>query len=272
MATEQRFTLPLSFHGKKIQVTPIAGADFNSEQIYSKWEKDVLNSIYLIADGEAPEVIGDEILEGLSLIDRRDGEITLILSAEDDLSGVKDFTVEISNTDNAIIKRYTPEADGKIRITITEDEPIFSGDFTVTITTSDQVGNVGVTTYDTTEFSLSTDVTRILAPHDPIFKCGESGILHIITYGYADRVEVEFPPEMTALDPELNKTFHYEETPTYIQEENLQFMIPLYTPENTAFTITVRAYKGDKQLEDHPAVSVIGVEGSVLGEIRTRLR
>jgi hypothetical protein len=272
MATEQRFTLPLSFHGKKIQVTPIAGADYQSEQIYSKWEKDVLNSIYLIADGEAPEVIGDEVLEGLPLIDRRDGDISLELYAVDDLSGVKDFVVEISNADNAIIKRYTPESDGKICITITEDEPIFSGDFTITITTTDQVGNVSVKTYETTEFSLSTDVTRILAPHDPVFKCGESGILHIITYGYADRVEVEFPAEMTALNPDMNKTYYYEEKPSYRQEENLQFMIPLYTPENKEFTITVRAYKGDKQLEDHPSFSTIGVEGSVLSEIRTRLR
>jgi uncharacterized repeat protein (TIGR02543 family) len=272
MATEQRFMLPLSFHGKKIQVTPIAGADFQDEQIYSKWEKDVQNSIYLIGDGEAPIVSGDEVLENLPLIDRRTKEITLILSAEDDLSGVKDFFVEISNTDNATIKRYMPEDDGKIRITITQDEPIFSGDFTIIITTTDQVGNVGVTTYDTTEFSLFTDVTRILAPHKPVFKCGESGILKIITYGYADRVEVEFPAEMTALNPDLNKIYHYEETPSYRQEENLQFMIPLYTQENMTFTITVKAYKGDKQLEDHPSVSVIGVEGSVLGEIRTRLR
>jgi archaellum component FlaG (FlaF/FlaG flagellin family) len=272
MVTEQRFTLPESFHGKKVQVTPIAGADFKSEQIYSKWEKDVLNSIYLIGDGEAPLISGAQMLETLPLIDRRDGEITLTLTATDDLSGVKDFVAEISNTDNAIIKQYTPGSDGKIRITITQDEPIFSGDFTVTLTATDQVGNTSTKSYNTTEFSLTSEVTRILTPHEPVFKCGESGILQIITYGYAERVEVEFPAEMTALNPELNKTYHYEETPSYRHEENLQFMIPLYTPENTAFTITVKAYKGDKQLEDHPSVSVIGVEGSVLGEIRTRLR
>ena len=54
--------------------------------------------------------------------------------------------------------------------------------------------------------------------------------------------------------------------------EHLQFMVPLYTPENQNLEVTVRAYKGDKKLEDHPTISVIGVSGTVLDEFRTRLR
>lgn len=50
-------------------------------------------------------------------------------------------------------------------------------------------------TYGTTEFALASSVERILSPHDPIFKCGESGILTFTTWGYADRVEVIFPGE-----------------------------------------------------------------------------
>ena len=49
-------------------------------------------------------------------------------------------------------------------------------------------------------------------------------------------------------------------------------MVPFYTPENQTQEITVRAYKGDKRLEDHPTISVIGVSGNVLDELRTRLR
>jgi hypothetical protein len=49
-------------------------------------------------------------------------------------------------------------------------------------------------------------------------------------------------------------------------------MIPLYVTENTDYTVTVRAYKGDKMLERHPALAVLGVEGTVLDELRTRLR
>ena len=85
-------------------------------------------------------------------------------------------------------------------------------------------------------------------------------------------MEVIFPESMTALNPDLNTTFYYEDTPAYRQEENLQFMVPLYTQENENLTITVRAYKEGKQLEDYPAISIIGIEGSVLDEIRTRLR
>ena len=49
-------------------------------------------------------------------------------------------------------------------------------------------------------------------------------------------------------------------------------MVPLYTPENEQLSITVLAYKGDEKLEDHPQISVIGVKGSVLEDLRTRLR
>ena len=48
-------------------------------------------------------------------------------------------------------------------------------------------------------------------------------------------------------------------------------MIPLEAPEGI-FEITVRAYKGDKKLETHPAISTLEVNGSVLDELRTRLR
>ena len=194
------------------------------------------------------------------------------VTADDDLSGVKDFYVVIKNTDNAIIKTYLPDVDGSIRITITEDEPIFSGDFTVLGYAVDNVGNENNLSYGTTEFALASSVERILSPHDPIFKCGESGILTFTTWGYADRVEVIFPESMTALDPTLNKVYDYTDCPGYMITEHLQFMVPLYTPENQNLEITVRAYKGDKKLEDHPTISVIGVSGTVLDEFRTRLR
>ena len=123
-----------------------------------------------------------------------------------------------------------------------------------------------------TEFALESSVKRILEPQEPVFKCGESGILTFTTWGYADRVEVIFPECMTALDPTLNKVYDYTESQGYRKTEELEFMVPLYTPENQTQEITVRAYKGDKRLEDHPTISVIGVSGNVLDELRTRLR
>lgn len=268
----QKFTISRDLSGQTIQVIPIAEADKESDKVYSAHELDEKNKITLIADGEAPVIRGLEIMEDRDLIDRRDGSITVTVTADDDLSGVKDFYVVIKNTDNAITKTYLPDADGSIRITITEDEPIFSGDFTVLGYAVDNVGNENNLSYGTTEFALSSSVERILSPHDPIFKCGESGILTFTTWGYADRVEVIFPESMTALDPTLNKVYDYTDCPGYMITEHLQFMVPLYTPENQNLEITVRAYKGDKKLEDHPTISVIGVSGTVLDEFRTRLR
>lgn len=268
----QKFTISRDLSGQTIQVIPVAEADKESDKVYSVHELDEKNKITLIADGEAPVIRGLEIMEDRDLIDRRDGSITVTVTADDDLSGVKDFYVVIKNTDNAITKTYLPDVDGSIRITITEDEPIFSGDFTVLGYAVDNVGNENNLSYGTTEFALTSSVERILSPHDPIFKCGESGILTFTTWGYADRVEVIFPESMTALDPTLNKVYDYTDCPGYMITEHLQFMVPLYTPENQNLEITVRAYKGDKKLEDHPTISVIGVSGTVLDEFRTRLR
>lgn len=268
----QKFTISRDLSGQTIQVIPVVEADKESDKVYSVHELDEKNKITLIADGEAPVIRGLEIMEDRDLIDRRDGSITVTVTADDDLSGVKDFYVVIKNTDNAITKTYLPDVDGSIRITITEDEPIFSGDFTVLGYAVDNVGNENNLSYGTTEFALASSVERILSPHDPIFKCGESGILTFTTWGYADRVEVIFPESMTALDPTLNKVYDYTDCPGYMITEHLQFMVPLYTPENQNLEITVRAYKGDKKLEDHPTISVIGVSGTVLDEFRTRLR
>lgn len=268
----QKFTISRELSGQTIQVIPIAEADKGTEKVYSNHDLDEANKITLIADGEAPVIRGLEIMEDRDLIDRRDGSITIHASAEDDLSGVKDFYIVISNSDNAVMKTYTPDENGYINITITKDEPIFSGDFTLLGYAVDNVGNENSLSYGTTEFALASSVERILEPHDPIFKCGESGILTFTTWGYADRVEVIFPESMTKLDRTLNKVYDYTDCPGYMITEHLQFMVPLYTPENQNLEITVRAYKGDKKLEDHPTISVIGVSGTVLDEFRTRLR
>ena len=112
---------------------------------------------------------------------------------------------------------------------------------------------------------------RILSPHDPIFKCGESGILTITTWGYVEKLEIEFPAELVALDSTLNQTICYD-IPTHTKTESIQFMIPLYTPYLEDYVITVRAYRGNKHLEDYPKMDVVGVKGTVLDELRTRLR
>lgn len=268
----QAFMLEREADGMDVALVPIAGADWQDKVVYSDYSEDRKNGFVITGDGTAPVIRGLEALSNLSLLDRREGTVTLRVTADDDLSGVKDFYLEIYNTDNVIREIYRPNADGVIRVDITRDEPIFSGDFVVTAYAVDNVGNVGSQSTGTTEFDLHSDIVRILEPHEPVFQCGESGILTIITWGYADRVEVEFPEELIALNPDLNQTFVYTNIPAYRHVEELQFMIPLRTPENTSYEITVRAYKGDRQMEDHPSLSVIGVSGTIADDVRTRLR
>ena len=268
----QKFTITGDRSGQRIQVIPISEADSVAGKIYSLHELDEKNKITLIADGEPPVIYGMEMLENRELIDRRDGKVNVTITASDAVSGVKEFYVNIQNTDNTVSKTYHPDADGSIRMEITEDAALFSGDFTVFAYACDQVGNETEISEGTTEFGLEADIIRIREPQDAAFRCGESGILTFTVWGYADRVEVIFPKEMTDLCPELNRIFDYRDKPGYRITEQLQFMVPLYTPENENFEVTVKAYKGDKKLEDHPGISVIGVKGSVLEDLRTRLR
>ena len=264
----------------RIFLFPIAGADTDQGPVYSERSEDEENGLVIICDGSAPEIHGMDILEQLPILDRRSGQITLQLTAEDALSGVKEFYVEIENQDNGakqiLYPQTIPDSDsdaaGGIVVDITEDIPIFSGDFTVTATAVDNVGNRNVITYTTLEFDLKTQVERILEPHEPEFKCGESGVLTIKTWGYAERLEIEFPEEMTQFDDSLNRIYEYELKMEYDHEESLVFQVPLYVPERTEYEIIVRAYKGDSMLEQHPALAVVGVSGTVLDELRTRLR
>lgn len=268
---DKAFTLKPELHGEIITVTPVAGADFRETVVYSVWERDLRNALMIIADGKGPVLSGLEVLKNQQLIDRNSQTVVLNVDASDDLSGIKEFYVKISNEDNFGERIYEPDERGNIRVEITEKDSLFTGDFTVTAHAADNVGNVSEQVCRVTEFALEAKVERILEPHEPVFKRGESGILTITTYGYAERVEVEFPEELTALNPDLNRSYVYD-APLYIQEEQLQFMIPLYVPENQNYKITVRAYKGDKRLEEHPVFSTVEVSGSVLDEIRTRLR
>lgn len=268
----QSFVLDPALSGTRIQVLPIAGADRKGDIVYSEYERDFENRLILIADGEAPVITGLDGLEDRELIDRRNGSLTLTVSAEDELSGVKEFYVRVFNRDNSAEKVFRPEAGNRIRLEITSEDPVFNGDITVTAYAKDNVGNIREVSLGTTEFALDAHIERLLAPHDAAFKAGESGILSFEVWGYADRVEVEFPEEMTAWNPELNRTFEYTDMPAYLHEEKLQFMIPLNTPVNQSYTVTVRAYKGDRKLEEYPAVSVLQVGGTVLDEFRTRLR
>lgn len=272
LSVTQSYTLETAASGKQIEVYPRAGADWAGEIFYSAQEEDRRNGLTLIGDGEPPVIRGMELLQNLSLIDRRVSAPVLSLTAGDELSGVREFYLTIYNADNNCSRRFYPDEAGLIQVELTAEEPLFSGDFTAVAYAVDNVGNEITVSEATTEFGLTAQIERILSPHDPVFQNGESGILNIAVWGYPDYVEIEFPTEMTDQNPELNRRIEYAGNPRYCQEEAIQFMIPLYTPSNADYTVTVRAYKGDRRLEQYPELSIVEVSGTVLDDFRTRLR
>lgn len=263
---QQAFVMPADCHGTTLTAVPAAGASCRGEVIYS--DKDGSGGLVrLMGDGEGPVIKGLEKLEEWRLIDRSCESVELELTAEDMLSGVKTFWLEVRNKDNFQSEKYFPDDDGVIRVSVTEAEAVFTGDFTVFAYAADHVGNCTTESREITEFELRAEVRRILLPHDPVFKRGESGILKIEVWGYAEKAEVEFPEFLA----HCSKTFLYENAPQYRKQEQIQFMIPLDAPEDE-YEIVVRAYKGDRELEVHPAVRTVEVDGNVLDELRTRLR
>jgi len=267
----QKFTLQGNMDGIKIRVTPIAGAASKDDTVYSDKTIDLTNSIYLIGDSTPPVIHGLDALKSIETIDRDNDDCIVVLHASDSGSGVEEFYAVIKNTDNYITEILYSEDGSILILNLSEDSALFTGDFTVEIHAVDNVGNERVETHGLSEFTLSAELQRILEPHDPIFRAGESGLLTIVTTGYADRVEVIFPIEMTALNPELNTIYDYSQS-TYMEEEELIFMIPLYTPELDDYKIIVRAYKNGAKLEEYPRFSTIGMKGSVLNSLRKQLQ
>ena len=271
LGVTQKFTLPPSMDGVKIRVTPIVGVDSGESVVYSDKSADLTNSIFLIGDSTPPEIMGLGALKDIETIDRDNENHTIVLQATDSGSGMNEFYAVITNTDNGSTKIIYSEDGSTLTLNLSEDSALFTGDFTVELHAVDNVGNERIETHGLTEFTLTVNLTRILEPHAPIFRAGESGLLTITTTGYADRVEVIFPEEMTALNPGLNTVYEYSPA-TYLEEEELAFMIPLYTPERDDYKIIVRAYKDGAKLEEYPRFSTIGMNGSVLDSLRKQLQ
>lgn len=271
LTLRQKFILGSECDGRKFLIIPVAGACTEELSVFSDHALDEQNGLEIIGDGTAPVISGLDIMEEYSLLDRREGDVELVVTAEDRLSGVKEFYLEIDNLDNGSYVKVYPDESGAIRINITEDLPEFSGDFTLSVYAEDHVGNAVTEEYRTTEFDLWADIERVLAPHEPQLKKGESGVLKIASWGYADRVEVYFPDEF-ADDKSFDHVYTYELNPSYRQDEELEFVVPLYVPGERDYTVTVRAYKGDRMLEVHPRFAVMSITGSVLDDVRTRLR
>lgn len=268
--------VPEQLDGHRIRLTPIAAAQSGGEMVFSDYAQDLPGSIWLEADASPPDICGMERLEEADNVGAWEegtteaGSVELELTASDRGSGLAAFYVEVYNQDNGGSQRFEDEGTGRIRMTLSREDPLFCGTFTVVAHALDHVGNEAVVSSWQQGLSLHVKLERMLEPHDPVFKAGESGILTILAVGYVDRVQVVFPEEITALDPSLNRVYEYD-IPDFVKEEKLEFMIPLRTPE-AMMEITVRACKQDTDIEQHPRLATLTVKGNVLEELRTRLK
>lgn len=268
----QQLTIEEQYDGQIIQLTPQVGVQTETDMLYSDRTADALNSIYLIADAKGPVVRGIEALEDITHVDFSQGEEkTVSISAEDEGSGLAQFYVEIYNPESNTKVRYEDEQlTGKISFAISEEEMVFMGEFQILVVAVDYVGNETVSGVRLLGVGLQAYVQRILEPHDTEFKRGESGVLCIQTTGYVERVEVIFP-EALLKEGESGEIIYIYENPDYLQMEQKEFIIP-FTAEDGLQNIQVKAYKSGTQLEEHPQLITIEVKGSILDELRTRLR
>lgn len=275
LLTTQAFLPAESLHGKALKVVPAVTAQYSDGKISrvqsSSEAMDEDNGLTLIGDGEGPSVQGLDILRNTKLIHGMTDSLHLLVTACDEVSGLRSFSLVIQNLDNGL-EHILEAEDGEIQLELIKQDPLFSGDFRVVCTAVDRVGNTTVESLCVTEFELETRIERVLLPHDAPFQRGESGCLNVRVRGYAEKLEILFPKEWTQIDPSINRVFDYREELLYEQEETLRFMVPLYVPANQEYEITVKAYKKDMTLEDHPSVVTLQVTGSILDELRTRLR
>ncbi len=272
MEVVQGFCLSPELDGQKIQLIPQVAAVGTTETTYSKDEEDRKNSLYLVADAKAPTVKGIDELQNIEVIEFSEREeVTFDITAMDSGSGLNEFYVEVNNHDNGSVQRFGDDSNkGRIKLVISEEDLIFQGDFTVLVYASDHVGNEFLASNDILGVGLDAGIEKILEPDTTVFKRGESGILHIKTIGYVEKVEINYPEFFLQDNDALPQTIHYE-IPSYQKIEEIPFMVPLDMPDGEAY-ISVKAYKSGTTLEETPQIITIKVEGSILDEIRTRLR
>lgn len=260
--------MPMEMNGERVQLLPGASAG-RKEMKSSLPEENEENGIWLIGDGEAPILQGLEILESLPK-EKVEGNTEVCLQAIDSGSGLQEFYVEIANQEKDLVRRITAGEDGKLSFSVDEKDALYQGRFTILCYTSDRVGNM--TTWVSTGLGMSINayLERILPPHTPVFRRGESGRITVVTTGYVERVEIIFPQEMLQWDPSLNHEILFLPPLAYTENE-VEFMIPQEVPDGE-YEIIVTGYKAGTDLENHSESLTLRVRGSVAELIRTRLR
>ena len=247
---------------------PQAIAEFRGRAYCSEEDQDVRNGLTIIPDGEAPEILGLEELRNLKVLDITEQAKQVTLWAQDTISGLQEFSVFVHNRDNHMRTEFSCDSEGKVTVEINKENPVFVGEVAISTIAVDRVGNANVVGEEGLSFTLETNLYKERNPKEHILKTGDGAVLDIFTSGYVERIEVIFPEELLGVEPDLNCVFEYER-PALRQKESLKFHIPLGIEEQE-YEVTVKAFKNGEVLISKPTFIV--VEGTVLDELRTRIR
>ncbi len=249
-------------------IYPEAEAMLWGRNYYSLEENDRKNALRIIPDGTPPIISGLENFKDMDILDITEQTQSFTLQAVDAGSGLKEFTVCVSNQDNFMEERFNCDAEGRIILNIDKANPLYMGEIKVSAAAVDRVGNINVIGESGLTFTLETKLYKERNPEEEIFKTGEGAVLDITTMGFVERLEVIFPEELLQKSTNLQLIYDYEQP--YLQNtETLKFWIPLGIQEQT-YEITVKAYKNGEMLVSRQTLVV--VEGNVLDELRTRIR
>ena len=263
---EKRFSVRQD--GTCLVVYPKACAKFQSQLFQSDEELDKGNAILIIPDGMPPSITGLEKLKELDVLDMTDQNVWVQLQAEDYESGLGEFSVCVRNYDNFMVQEFFCDEDGKIKIKVEKDDPLFAGNIVISAMAVDRVGNALVIGEHGLTFSLESDLYKERKPEESIFKTGDGAVLDITTSGYVEKLEVIFPEELLQLCPDLLLVYEYE-YPYLKHTETIKFLIPFGIPEQE-YEIIVKAYKNGEMLVSKQTLVI--VRGNVLDELRTRIR
>ncbi|MBR4606509.1 MAG: InlB B-repeat-containing protein [Lachnospiraceae bacterium] len=271
----QGFTAPTFTSGTVLAVTPGAGAGNGLHDGYSHslWSEDVLNTLRLYPDGEAPVITGNQDFAALTVInDTTLTDHAIEFNASDAISGLRSLSVKIINQDNGAVRTAADDDhDGKVTFTFDPTSAIFDGDVVFEVTAIDNVGNRNLAVYGKTEYTLMAEILH--AGYNPAgvttFACGDPAVLHAETTGYADTIMIEVPDEIKSGYPADMVDFYgliEYRTPIYAN-----FVVPDDCPAGN-YTFVVHSYKNGVELEARPVMITITNGTSGGGSVRVRIR
>ncbi len=266
---QSHFVPGAEYSGSRIYIAPGAAVEYTKGTVFSDPQRDAANGLWLICDGEGPVIVGAEQIAHITDLPVADGRRSLVFEAADQGCGVKNFGVTITNRDNGARAEFMAEG-GLLELEIEEDNMLFVGDYVAEFVAADLVGNVSTQIVSGESLGITAYAERLLSPHLPVFRCGESGALFLTAYGYVEQVQVIFPGVLADRMAELNTTYRYETPESCVREQQL-FMIPFGTALGE-YDIVVRAIKGERVKTVVVTIRTLGPEVSVLDDVRTRLR